>query len=252
MKYARLVPLLFLLSGCYHLIAIEYPVELKYQKGKPPTGTRIALGIFTDTRLQDRKGKLEQKEIKIYIEETRRILGHFLTESGRFEDTVHLLHQFSGKKLADIINGARKSDCDYLLTGEVTEFDIQVVGQTWVVIPAFIFDMAILPLSGISFIATLGQSLVFMGGIFPISMVEAKISMVINLVDVRSGKTVKSFYREEMTRQPCNSLAMFGSFYDFSDDWQDLGRTMGRVSLNNLVVKLVDPIADTIIKLRKP
>ena len=253
MKRLAVCLVFLVLFSCARITPVRYRQKLHYDpSGKKKTGKSIALGPLFDQRFVGKKMPVDVKQIKISMEEIRRILASFLQYSRRFEKVVVLLPKFSGENLAELLNSARKSDCDYLLVGEVSHFDIKFYGLNWRIFPSLALDFLILPLNLIVFVITAGGSLVFTGGLVAVAMVEVRLSLILNLFDVRTGQIVHTFTPTERVRNPATSFQMMGYFYDSSDDWLDLGRRLGDDTIHNMAVKLVDPIADRILKHNRP
>jgi len=223
-----------------------------HSEGKKPTKKSIALGTILDKRFFVKGGKLDAKDVKMSMEEIRRILIGYIEGSGRFERSIKIFPDFSGEKFSDLTNSARKSDCDYLIVGEVTKFDIKFYGANWLFIPTITLDTCLLPLNIFVFIITAGESLIFSGGLVAVAIVEVRLSMSFNMVDVRTGRVVKTFVISERVRDPATSFQMVGYFYDSSDDWLDLGRKLGADTAHNLSIRMTDQFADFIIKSNNP
>ncbi|RME87297.1 MAG: hypothetical protein D6785_02210 [Planctomycetota bacterium] len=235
------------LAGCGHISPVRYAERLHYNYyGKTPIHKSLAFGTFFDRRYGIHGKWVDPKHIKMSMEEIRRIMGRYFELSRRYDNIVYLMPDFVGKNFQSLIEGARNADCDYLLVAEISKFDIKFYTMNWRVIPSIILDASLLPLSLLVFIITAGEAMVFTGGLIAVANVEVEISAIFNLVDVRTGKVVKSFPRNERVRNPATSFQMVGYFYDSTDDWVDLGRKLGSYVVSNLSIKMVDEVADFI------
>jgi len=180
-----------------------------------------------------------QREVRIPPSEIRSVFAEGLAGSGLFARVVNPPAAFAGAAPDRQIARAQQSS-DLLLVAEVSQFHIKSLGfngRAGVSVP---LDLLLAPFAFGSYLTTGGNMFLFTGSIMASWSAEVVLTASVSLIDVGTGHAVRTVRLEERARAPYDGSDAFGSLWDESDDWIDLGRRLGEVALHNAAVRLAE------------
>lgn len=240
----RALPFLFLI-GC----AIEPTPEAPVPVAPQPEDVRIAIGGITDGRLKEDGAKLSQKQIQIGSAKVKNTIAEILTRSKHFSQVVNLTPE-SSANLSSMLEAARSANCHYLILGEMDQFDVIELGANKRMGYAIALEALTFPVGVIVFLLSERKAGIWINGIVYDHSVEALISVSFHVVEVETGKTVGHLSnRTSRAMKPVNAL-VYGDLANPADDWIDIGKELGLVSLHNLAVALIEPLRGELRRIR--
>ena len=244
-----LLPLLVLASGC----GFSQPTPPRPTRTYPSSGKILYVGSIDDLRRPTRSATdtdvdqdpadvpalVRQREVRIPPGEIRSVFSDALTRAGIFERVVSPPAAFSGATPDATLAQAQQAS-DYLLVGEVNLFHIKnsgYNGRAGISIP---LDILFAPVSFITYFSTGTNMFLFTGALRAALDAEVVLTISVSLIDVATGQPAHTIRLAERVRAPYDGIDAFGSFWDGSDDWVDLGRRLGEVALHNATVELAE------------
>lgn len=231
----RVLPLL-LLIGC----AIEPTPEAPVPIAPKPDDVRIAIGPITDGRLS----RMSQKQIQIGAPKVKNTIAEILTRSNRFAQVVNLPTD------AQALEAARSADCQYLIVGEMDQFDVLDLGANERMAYSVILEAITFPIGVIVFVLSERKAGIWINGIVYDRTCEALISVSFHIIETETGKTVGHLSdRTSRASKPVNAL-IYGDLKNPDDDWVDIGKELGAIALHNLAVALIEPLAKELARAR--
>jgi len=193
----------------------------------------LAVGTLSEARFFQNGQKADNKEIRISSAQIRNRLFEALGKSGMFRKVILI----PGGNLDQQQSIAVDSGCSYLLTGEITSFEISgKEANSWF--------MLSLPLDILLFPATLGTAIftgdeaVLFSGFIPHLDITAKISMNISILEAGTDKIIESkVYVQEHTEK-AGLFALMGEPFNKSDNYLDIGRKLGNVIVDKIALDI--------------
>lgn len=190
-----------------------------------------------------------QREVRIPVSEVRSTVADALERSGLFERVVSPPAAFMGQSPDAMIVQAQQAS-DYLLVAELNQFHIKNTGfngRAGVSVP---LDLLFGPIAFATYLTTGGNMYLFSGSLVSCWTAEVVLTMSVSLIDVSTGHVAHTVRLEERVRSPFDGIDAFGSLWDGSDDWVDLGRRLGERALWNASVELAARLDATLRRAR--
>lgn len=200
-------------------------------------GIGVAPGDGEDEGPAPTLGLARQREILIPVSEARSVMADVLARAGLFDRVRCPPEAFVPDSPEAMIAQAQQSS-DFLLVGDLSQFHIKSTGfngnATWT-IP---LDILFAPITFATYLSTGGNFYLFSGGLGRAWNAEVLLTLSISLIDVTNGQVAHTFRLEEVVTCPYDGTDAYGSLWDESDDWVDLGRRLGQTALHNAAVDL--------------
>ncbi len=232
-----------LTAGC----ALTGDPQPKPRQHYPSTGKVLYIGSVDDLRPKTRADEsdetddgsnlVSQREVHIPVSEVRSVFADTFAQSGLFERVLSPPNSFLGKTPDAMITQAQESS-DYLLVADLNQFHIKSLGfndLAWLSVPG---DILLAPIAFATYLTTGGNMYFFSGSLLACWDAEVMLTMSVSLVDVSTGHVAYTLRLEERVVSAYDGLDAFGSLWDESDDWVDLGRRLGQLALHNASVDL--------------
>lgn len=194
---------------------------------------------------------VRQREILIPVSEVRSVIAETLFQSRLFEKVRCPPESFVPDSPDTMIAQAQQSS-DYLLVGDLSQFHIKSIGFNSRATLSIPLDLLFAPLTFATYLTTGGSLYLFSGGLFASWTAEVLLTMSVSLVDVSSGQVAHTFRLEEVVSSPYDGTDAFGSLWDESDDWVDLGRRLGQTALHNAAVGLAARLNEELNSVVRP
>ena len=247
MRIIATVTLLIVASGCattYTTKEHHIPVFAE------ALDVSIALGNLVDNRLKEGGDRLGPKQIHIGAPKVKNTIADILTRSKRFREVVNVPTDITGTTLSAMLEAARLADCDYLILGEVDQYDVIDLGsngRAWISTP---LEGITLPVGVLVYLVTGRRNGIWMNGVFYDRTAEGVISVSLHLVETENGKIVGHVSNvHSSATKPVNAL-VYGDLSNPDDDWVDIGKELGGVALHNLGVRLIHRIEQELQRIR--
>jgi hypothetical protein len=206
----------------------------------------IAIGAISDSRLQDR----QQKQIQISSAKVKNTISDVLTRSRRCREIVNLPIEITSTSLAGMLEAARSANCNFLIVGEIDQFDVLDLGANGRMAYSIPLEGLTFPVGVIVFLLSQRKSGIWTNGIVYDHTAEAVISVTLHVVDTETGKVVGHISNVvSKATKPINAL-VYGDLENPEDDWVDIGKELGLVALHNLSVDLIGRTAIEIQRIR--
>jgi hypothetical protein len=178
-----------------------------------------------------------QRDVRVPVSEVRSVFADALARAGLFPRVVNPPAAFTGDTPDAMLTRAQQSS-DYLLLAEVTQLHIKSVGYSGNATFSIPLDLLFAPITFATYVSTAGNIYLFSGGLMACWTAEVVLTMSVTLIDVSTGQVAHTIRLEERVQAPYDGTDAFGSFWDPTDDWIDLGRRLGEVALHNATVDL--------------
>jgi len=182
-------------------------------------------------------GLARQREILIPVSEARSVVADILARAGLFERVRCPPAAFVPQAPDAMVAQAQQSS-DYLLVGDLNQFHIKSTGFNSRAAASIPLDLLLAPLTFATYLTTGGNFYLFSGGLMASWTAEVLLTLSVSLVDVTNGQVAHTFRLEEVVTCPYDGTDAYGSLWDESDDWVDLGRRLGQTALHNAAVDL--------------
>ena len=210
----------------------------------------LYVGAFYDLRLSNsttndkvqsagpaERTLVDQREVRIPLSEVRSVLADAISRSQCFQRVLNPPFSFAGATPAEMIRNAQQSS-DYLLVGEINQFHVKSRGYNGVAGFSIPLDILFAPISVATYLVTGGNMFLFTGSLMACWDAEVVLTLSVSLIDTATGHVAQTLRLEERVMSPYDGIDAFGSLWDGSDDWIDLGRRLGEVALHNAAVRL--------------
>lgn len=169
--------------------------------------------------------------------EVRSVLAQVLQRSGLFSSVLAPPLLFVGESRSDMIARAQEAS-DYLLVGEITQFNVRNLGTNAWGIVTLPLDMLAAPATMVAFMLMMGKAGLFTGGLVSAFSAEVILSITVSVVDVDSGIVVATVRTEQHALDSYGVAEAYGDIWDEEDDWLDMGRRLGEIAMHNAAVDI--------------
>jgi hypothetical protein len=186
---------------------------------------------------ESQRSLVDQREVRIPVSEVRSVLADAISRSGGFERVLNPPFVFAGTDPAEMVRSAQQSS-DYLLVGEINQFHVKSKGYNGSAGISIPLDILFAPFAFATYLTTGGNMFLFTGSLFAAWDAEVVLTISISLVDTATGHVVHTLRLEERVTSRYDGMDAFGSLWDETDDWIDIGRRLGEVALHNSGVHL--------------
>jgi len=207
-----------------------------------PVEARIAVGRFLDQRLREKGGDLTQKQILLSPAKVKNAIVDVLSASGRFREVVNLPAEEGEATVASMVYAANRSNCDYLIVGEIDQFEVIDLGANPRMTASVMLETATFPVGIIVFLMSDRKSGFWVNSIIYDRTAMAALSLTLHVLDLKEeqGRTLAHLSNVvSLATRPINVLA-YGDLSNPADDWIDLGKELGLVAIHNAGVKLAE------------
>jgi len=236
MRLAAILPAVLASVGCATTFTTpEKPIPVASEA----RDVVVALGAVRDTRLKEKDGTLEQKQIRIGAAKVKNVIADVLTRSGRFRQVVNLPLESEQEALSRMLEAARTANAHYLVVGEIDQFDVTDLGANKRTIASVILEGLTFPVGCVVYLLSGRRNGIWVNGALYDRTAKGEISVSLHVIETENGKVVGhvSNVTSEATK-PVNAL-VYGDLDNPDDDWVDIGKELGAVALHNLAVDLI-------------
>ncbi|MBI2899506.1 MAG: hypothetical protein HYY17_04935 [Planctomycetes bacterium] len=216
-----------------------------------PMDVRVAIGNIADSRLKEDGARLGPQQVRIAPAKVKNAIAEILTRSRRFRQTANLPIDVTGPSMSAMLEAARLANCDFLVVGEIDQFDILDLGANRRMGISVPLEGLTFPIGVIVYLLSERKCGIWINGIVYDHTAAAVLSLSLHVVETENGKVAGHISNvvAEATR-PVNAL-VYGDLRNADDDWLDIGKELGGVAIHNLAVKIVERLAGEIKRIRE-
>lgn len=203
-----------------------------------PQEYAVSIGIIQDQRLKDKDQRLGSKQVQIGAPKVKNEIADVLTRSRRFREVVNLPTE-GNATFATMLESARAANCQYLVVGEIDQFDIVDLGANPRMVHAVVLEGITFPIGVIVFLLSERKCGIWTNGIVYDRTAMGVISVSLHVIETENGKVVGHLSNlVSRATKPVNAL-VYGDLSRPEDDYVDIGKELGGVALHNLAVAIV-------------